>query len=101
MANVARGRYLRDLGNTPGHVNHWSARRFRNLVDAYLDVRATRTPFPWTVVSAGRRPRPSRPLGAPPVPERSLRGPMLSPAHSLQTSVVRRRGPVQIGRAHV
>ena len=57
IANVARGRYVRDLGNTPGHVNHWSARRFRLLVDAYVDVRATRTPFPWTVVSARRRPR--------------------------------------------
>src|SRR3546814_4517320 len=43
MANVARGRYLRDLGNTPGHVNHWSARWFRNLVDAYLDVRDRKT----------------------------------------------------------
>ena len=24
--NMARGAYLRDLGNTPGHVNHWSKR---------------------------------------------------------------------------
>ena len=22
--NLARGAYVRDLGNTPGHVNHWS-----------------------------------------------------------------------------
>ena len=26
--NMARGAYLRDLGNTPGHVNHWSKRSF-------------------------------------------------------------------------
>src|SRR3546814_21010346 len=45
MANVARGRYQRALGNTPGHVEQWSARRFRNLVDAYLAVHATRTPL--------------------------------------------------------
>jgi ubiquinone/menaquinone biosynthesis C-methylase UbiE len=57
IANVARGRYVRQLGNTPGHVNHWTTRQFRNLVDAYVDVRATRTPFPWTVVSGRRRPR--------------------------------------------
>lgn len=57
VANVARGRYLAELGNTPGHVNHWTTRQFRNLVDAYVDVRATRTPFPWTVVSGSRRPR--------------------------------------------
>ena len=58
IANMARGRYLRDLGNTPGHVNHWSARRFRALVDTYLELRATRTPFPWTLVGARRRPPP-------------------------------------------
>ena len=26
--NVARGAYMKDLGNTPGHVNHWSKRAF-------------------------------------------------------------------------
>lgn len=56
VANVARGRYLRQLGNTPGHVNHWSARRFRTLVADHFDLSATRTPFPWTVVSARLRP---------------------------------------------
>jgi len=58
IANVLRGRYVRQLGNTPGHVNHWSTRRFRTLVDTYLDLRATKTPFPWTLVSARRRPPP-------------------------------------------
>src|SRR5262249_3970158 len=24
ILNVARGAYVRDLGNTPGHLNHWS-----------------------------------------------------------------------------
>lgn len=56
VANVLRGRYLRDLGNTPGHLNHWSTRRFRELVAGTFDVRATRTPFPWTILSARRRP---------------------------------------------
>lgn len=54
-ANVLRGRYVRALGNTQGHLNHWSTRRFRALVAATFDVRATRTPFPWTILSAGRR----------------------------------------------
>ena len=58
IANMARGRYVRDLGNTPGHVNHWSTRRFRTLIDTYLELRATRTPFPWTLVAARRRPPP-------------------------------------------
>ena len=56
LANLARGRYARDLGNTPGHVNHWSARAFRELVGGFVEVQDARTPFPWTVVSARHRP---------------------------------------------
>jgi 2-polyprenyl-3-methyl-5-hydroxy-6-metoxy-1,4-benzoquinol methylase len=37
MANVARGRYLRDLGNTPGHVQHWSRSGFRQFLSAHAD----------------------------------------------------------------
>jgi SAM-dependent methyltransferase len=51
-ANMARGSYLRDLGNTPGHINHWSGRGFRNFVGGMLDIDATAQPFPWTMVSA-------------------------------------------------
>jgi ubiquinone/menaquinone biosynthesis C-methylase UbiE len=36
--NVLRGAYLRDWGNTPGHLNHWSRRAFRACVDEHLDV---------------------------------------------------------------
>ena len=32
--NIARGAYLRDLGNTPGHVNHWSKRALRRAAVA-------------------------------------------------------------------
>jgi SAM-dependent methyltransferase len=46
--NVARGAYWRSLGNTPGHVNHWSKRSFVSLLERYGDVEA-RTPFPWTM----------------------------------------------------
>ena len=53
--NMARGRYLRDLGNTPGHVNHWSARGFRGFVTEGLRVERTWTPLPWTMVRARQR----------------------------------------------
>lgn len=56
VANMARGRYLRQLGNTPGHLNHWSTKQFRSLVDRVFDVAATRTPFPWTILAARRKP---------------------------------------------
>jgi 2-polyprenyl-3-methyl-5-hydroxy-6-metoxy-1,4-benzoquinol methylase len=47
--NVARGAYLRDLGNTPGHVNHWSRRGLQRLLARYGEVVELRTPFPWTM----------------------------------------------------
>ncbi len=53
--NMARGRYLGDLGNTPGHVNHWSSRSFEKFVDTELDVQATRRPLPWSMVRAAPR----------------------------------------------
>ena len=31
--NLARGAYVRDLGNTPGHLNHWSRRAFVALLE--------------------------------------------------------------------
>ena len=34
MVNMARGAYWKDLGNTPGHVNHWSKRSFTRMLSA-------------------------------------------------------------------
>ncbi len=48
--NMARGAYLRDLGNTPGHVNHWSRRSFVQLLSRHGEVVETRSPFPWTML---------------------------------------------------
>jgi ubiquinone/menaquinone biosynthesis C-methylase UbiE len=55
VANMARGKYLANLGNTPGHIQHWSRRSFAALVGAQLDVVSVSTPFPWTMIEA--RPR--------------------------------------------
>jgi len=55
VLNLARGRYVTALGNTPGHAQHWSARGFRAFLAAELEVIAVRTPLPWTQVLA--RPR--------------------------------------------
>ena len=50
VLNMARGAYLRDLGNTPGHVNHWSRRAFVALASRHGDVVEARSPFPWTML---------------------------------------------------
>jgi 2-polyprenyl-3-methyl-5-hydroxy-6-metoxy-1,4-benzoquinol methylase len=50
MLNVARGRYVPRWGNTPGHLQHWSKRRFLEFVGAYFEVEQVRDPLPWTLV---------------------------------------------------
>jgi SAM-dependent methyltransferase len=47
--NVARGAYMRRLGNTPGHVHHWSRRAVIDLLAAHGEVVAVRSPPPWTL----------------------------------------------------
>ena len=48
--NLARGAYWKTLGNTPGHVNHWSRRSFISLLSQHGKVEQARAPFPWTMV---------------------------------------------------
>jgi 2-polyprenyl-3-methyl-5-hydroxy-6-metoxy-1,4-benzoquinol methylase len=48
--NMARGAYLKQLGNTPGHLNHWSKRSFVALLSQHGTVVEARSPFPWTML---------------------------------------------------
>ena len=48
--NMARGAYLKDLGNTPGHVNHWSKQGFVRLLARHGEVIERRSPFPWSML---------------------------------------------------
>lgn len=51
--NMARGKYLRSFGNTPGHLNHWSTVGIRNFTRQHFGpVRFSKTPLPWTLVAA-------------------------------------------------
>jgi SAM-dependent methyltransferase len=50
MLNMARGAYWPALGNTPGHLNHWSRRSFVGLLSRYGQVAEVRSPFPWTML---------------------------------------------------
>lgn len=52
IGNLLRGRYLGDLGNTPGHINHWSAGSFEQLVRAFFGVDMVTKPLPWTMLRA-------------------------------------------------
>ncbi|NII56431.1 methyltransferase domain-containing protein [Luteibacter sp. SG786] len=50
VLNVARLRYLTDLGNTPGHIKHWSRRAFVDMLSRRFEIIAVRSPLPWTMV---------------------------------------------------
>ncbi len=49
LLNLARGAYVRDLGNTPGHLNHWSRNGIVTLLSRYGVVEQVRSPLPWTM----------------------------------------------------
>ncbi len=47
--NMARGKYLGQRGNTPGHLNHWSKAGFERFLEARFEVEVLRSPTPWTM----------------------------------------------------
>ncbi|GLI45420.1 class I SAM-dependent methyltransferase [Methanoculleus bourgensis] len=48
LANILRLKYLKDLGNTPGHINHWSVHGFKGvLIGANLDIIKIKTSTLW------------------------------------------------------
>jgi SAM-dependent methyltransferase len=47
--NLARLKYLGDLGNTPGHLQHWSRRAFLRFLEGRMEVVEVRSPVPWTL----------------------------------------------------
>ncbi|HEX9734958.1 MAG TPA: class I SAM-dependent methyltransferase [Thermoanaerobaculia bacterium] len=55
LLNLLRGRYWKALGNTPGHVRHYSRAAIRSLVASRFELVAERRPLPWTVLLARRR----------------------------------------------
>jgi 2-polyprenyl-3-methyl-5-hydroxy-6-metoxy-1,4-benzoquinol methylase len=48
--NLLAGRYVRHLGNTPGHLNHWTTPGFIRFCSQVGSIRATALPLPWTVL---------------------------------------------------
>ena len=50
VLNITRGKYIKDFGNTPGHIQHWSATSFLRLLEKSTDILEVRKPLPWTMV---------------------------------------------------
>jgi 2-polyprenyl-3-methyl-5-hydroxy-6-metoxy-1,4-benzoquinol methylase len=49
VLNLARFKYVGELGNTPGHLGHWSRRAFLDLLRSKTEVVDVRSPVPWTM----------------------------------------------------
>ena len=67
--NLARLSYVGELGNTPGHLNHWSRRDFVRFLTARFEIVETRSPTPWTMALCRVHPQKQRgilPLQSPP-----------------------------------
>jgi SAM-dependent methyltransferase len=47
--NLARLSYVGDLGNTPGHLSHWSKGGFERFLRDRFEVVEVRSPLPWTM----------------------------------------------------
>jgi SAM-dependent methyltransferase len=47
--NLARLSYVSDLGNTPGHLSHWSKAGFERFLRERFEVVEVRSPLPWTM----------------------------------------------------
>lgn len=52
ILNILRARYLRNWGNTPGHVQHWSAKEIAKLVSRYFRILKVKKVLPWTFALA-------------------------------------------------
>lgn len=51
MANFLRGKYLKNFGNHPEHINHWTAIGFEGFLKKQgLTVIKTKHPFAWSLV---------------------------------------------------
>lgn len=49
VSNMLRGKYLSHLGNTPGHIQHWSKSAFSRMLEKHCSVLQLASPFPWTM----------------------------------------------------
>ncbi len=55
ILNMARGSYWKDLGNTPGHINHWSKRGVSKFISREFKVLKVCSSTPWTMVLAQKK----------------------------------------------
>lgn len=50
ILNLMRFKYIKNLGNTPGHINHWNKNSLKKLLSRYGEVKTIVTPLPWIIM---------------------------------------------------
>jgi len=50
ILNMARFKYLKDFGNTPGHLNHFSKKSLIRELEKFGTIKKVFTPVPWIMV---------------------------------------------------
>lgn len=58
MLNFFRGAHVARLGNSPGHIQHWSQQQFLRFLKPCFDLVELRAPIPWTIVLAKSKSNP-------------------------------------------
>ncbi len=55
ILNMTRLKYLKDFGNTPGHINHFSSNSLKKLTEPYSKTVLTVKPTPWVILHATKK----------------------------------------------
>lgn len=50
ILNFMRGKYMKDFGNTPGHINHFNLKELSNILSKYGKITYMATPIPWVMI---------------------------------------------------
>jgi len=49
VLNIIRLKYLKDSGNTPGHINHWTPSKLKKILNNFGKVVKIETSLPWII----------------------------------------------------
>lgn len=50
ILNILRLKHLKNFGNTPGHLRHWSRKDFRKFISRHFKIIKTKTSLPWQII---------------------------------------------------
>jgi ubiquinone/menaquinone biosynthesis C-methylase UbiE len=52
ICNILRGKYLKNIGNTPGHINHFNSKSLKKLIAPFSTSIIIYKQFPWLIAVA-------------------------------------------------